>query len=93
LADQAEPRSRLAAALTAGSSTAESDSEDVIVPSTPPRAGESQGGTTGMARGHHSRPPHSHSTRNDVVGTPHIFCIGNTSNLYIQQPPTHAHWE
>ena len=37
-ADQAEQRSRLAAAR--------SDSEDVVVPSTPPPAGESQGGTT-----------------------------------------------
>ena len=42
---------------------------------------------------HQSRPAHSHSTRNDVVGTPHEFCMGNTSNLYVQQPPSHAHWE
>jgi hypothetical protein len=36
----------------------------------------------GIVRGHHFRPPYSHSTRNDVVGTPHEFCMRNTSNLY-----------
>jgi len=45
-ADQAEQRSRLAAAQTTRPGTPESDIEDVIVPNTPPLAGESQGGTT-----------------------------------------------
>ena len=45
-AAQAEQRSRLAAAETARPRTPESEVEDVIVPSTPPVAGESQGGTT-----------------------------------------------
>ena len=45
-ADQAEQSSRLAAVQTARPGTPESDVEDVIVPSTPPLAGESQGGTT-----------------------------------------------
>jgi hypothetical protein len=44
--DQAEQRSRLAAGQTARPGTPESDVEDVIVPRTPPLAGESQGGTT-----------------------------------------------
>ena len=45
-ADQAEQRGRLAGAQTARPGTLESDVEDVIVPSIPPLAGESQGGTT-----------------------------------------------
>jgi hypothetical protein len=45
-ADQAEQRSRLAANQTASPGTPESGVEDVIVPSTPPLPGESQGGTT-----------------------------------------------
>jgi hypothetical protein len=44
--DQAEQRSRLAAAQTARPGTPECDIEDVVVPSTPPLPGESQGGTT-----------------------------------------------
>jgi hypothetical protein len=44
-ADQAEQRSRLTANQTARSRTPESDIEDVIVPNTPPLAGEPQGGT------------------------------------------------
>ena len=31
------------------------------------RATKSASCETGAVRGHHSRPPHSHSTRNDVV--------------------------
>jgi hypothetical protein len=44
--DQPEQRRRLAAARTARLGTPESDIEDAVVPSTPPLAGESQGGTT-----------------------------------------------
>ena len=40
------PQSRLAAPQTARQGIPESDIEDVIVPSTPPLAGESQGGIT-----------------------------------------------
>ena len=45
-ADQAEQRSRLAGDQTARPGTPESEIEDAIVPSTPPLAGESQGGAT-----------------------------------------------
>jgi hypothetical protein len=45
-AGQVEQRSGLAAAQTARPGTPESDIEDVVVPSTPPLAGESRGGTT-----------------------------------------------